>query len=203
VSWTTLVTLLAVLNLICALVGYTFLAYALARLRWRGRGVPLVLFAIIISAQVWWIPQLIVSLILHQDTWHHDLHFADGMVTAFGIVLFWLLLRNISPAPFDAARLDGLSSLGICWHVVVPLVRSALVFLGIFVLLATWTDFVGIFVAPERHGFPRTLPTSSWDVIGPLLAVAAGWSTLGALPLVVIFFLARKLFPPSDSFEQP
>jgi ABC-type glycerol-3-phosphate transport system permease component len=186
--------MLAGLNLICTFLGYWLLADAIARLSWRGRGVPFVLLSIFVSAQAWWVTQLVTSVILRRDTWWRAQCFADWFVTAFAIGLLLLLFRDIPRDRFEAARLDGLGSFGVGWHIVLPIARSTLLFLVILYLLATLADFPWIFRPHGYYGVITELPPLSWDVISPELSLYAKVSSLTVLPLFAIFFLARKLF---------
>jgi ABC-type glycerol-3-phosphate transport system permease component len=186
--------ILAGLNLICAFLGYWLLAYAIARLSWRGRGIPLVLLCIFLSAQASWVPQLVTSVILGRDTWWIGQYLSGWLVTAFGIGLLTLLFRDISHDRFDAARLDGIRGLGIGWHIVFPIAKSALLFLVILYLLATCLDYPWILKPHGYYGIITELPPVKLDVISPGLLFNARASVLAVLPLFAVFFLARKLF---------
>ena len=191
-------TMLAGLNLICAFLGYWLLAYAIARLSWRGRGIPLFLLCIFLSAQASWIPQLVTSVILRRDTWWIGQYLSGWLVTAFGIGLLTLLFRDVPRDRFDAARLDGIRGFGIGWHIVLPIAKSTLLFLMILYLLATCLDYPWILRPHGYYGIITELPPVKLDVISPELLSNAKVSTLAVLPLFAVFFLARKLLAPRN-----
>jgi ABC-type glycerol-3-phosphate transport system permease component len=177
-------TILVALNLFCAVAGYSFLAYALARLRWCERGVPIVVIAIIISAQTWFIPQLLCGFILKLNLLLDWCWFGNWLVCAFGIVLLWHALKHVPSDRADAARIDGCGAFGIYWHVVLPLVRPALLFLAIFVLIANG----GFLLARTSQIVRPAAPPQD-------LALLLGVSVAATLPLIAIFFLATQFFP--------
>ena len=180
-------TILASVNLICALLSYSFLAYALARLRWQRRGIFFVLVTIIVSAQVWFIPQLIGVFVLKVSAVRYWIWFANWLVCAFSILLLWQSLKDTSRDPADAARLDGCGSFGIYWHIVLPLVRRTMIFLAILTLMATAGDLLA-------RGL-ENLQGQALYVVASLPFLMIG-SAIMTIPLIAIFFVARKLLPP-------
>ena len=46
----------------CAVLAFALMAYAIARARWRNRGVLFVFFAIFISAQIWLVSESVYAL---------------------------------------------------------------------------------------------------------------------------------------------
>jgi cellobiose transport system permease protein len=114
---------------------------------------------------------------------------------AFGI--FWMRQYTSSGVPdelLDAARIEGAGFFRQYWHVVLPCVRPALAFLGIYTFIAAWNDYVlplVMLVNPDR----LTLQVA-------LAQLYAGHSTdysmvmsgvlLAVIPLVLVFtFFAR------------
>ena len=109
--------MLASVNLVCALLAYSFLAYALACLHWRKRGMALALLAIFICAHVWLIPQALITFGFKQNTQLYWFWFANWLVSGFAIILLSQAVRNTSTAIADSARLDGCGAPGIYWYV--------------------------------------------------------------------------------------
>ncbi|WP_078973050.1 carbohydrate ABC transporter permease [Streptomyces sp. MMG1533] len=114
---------------------------------------------------------------------------------AFGI--FWMRQYTTSSVPdelLDAARIEGAGFFRLYWHVVLPCVRPALAFLGIYTFIAAWNDYIlplVMLVNPDR----LTLQVA-------LAQLYAGHSTdysmvmsgvlLSVIPLVLVFtFFAR------------
>ncbi|KUO19503.1 sugar ABC transporter permease [Streptomyces dysideae] len=114
---------------------------------------------------------------------------------AFGI--FWMRQYTTTSVPdelLDAARIEGAGFIRLYWHVVLPCVRPALAFLGIYTFIAAWNDYIlplVMLVNPDR----LTLQVA-------LAQLYAGHSTdysmvmsgvlLSVIPLVLVFtFFAR------------
>jgi ABC-type glycerol-3-phosphate transport system permease component len=135
-------TILASVNLICALIGYSFLAYALARMCWSGRGIFPVLIAIMISAHVWLVPQAVAQFGFGLNAPLYWFWFANWLVSAFAIVFLNQTVRSISKDVVDSARLDGCGALGIYWHVLLPLVRPTFLLLGVLTVMANAGDLL-------------------------------------------------------------
>ena len=184
-------TILASVNLICALLAYSFLAYALARLRWNGRGIALVLLAIIVCAQVWIVPQLISTFLLRINALLYWIWFADWLVSAFSIVLLWHGLKNSSRDRMDAARLDGCGPFGIYWHVVLPLVSRMILLIAILTLMATSGDLLARGLEHIQGRALYIVPSLSFLIVS---------SAVMTIPLIAIFFLVRRFssLPSSD-----
>jgi cellobiose transport system permease protein len=114
---------------------------------------------------------------------------------AFGI--FWMRQYTSTGVPdelLDAARIEGAGFFRQYWHVVLPCVRPALAFLGIYTFIAAWNDYIVplvMLVNPDE----LTLQVA-------LAQLYAGHSTdysmvmsgvlLAVIPLVLVFtFFAR------------
>ena len=64
------------------------------------------------------------------------------MVTYYGIFLMRQFMVSVPDAILDAARIDGASEFRIFWSVVLPLLKPALVTLGVFAFLYQWNEFI-------------------------------------------------------------
>lgn len=181
VNW----ALLTATNLVCALLSYSLLACALARLHWRKRGILLVVFVIILSSQIWLVPQFVSTFFLKDNAILYWVWFADWPLTPVAVVLLWQVLKNIPPDRADAAKMDGCGTIGIFWHIVLPLVRRTLLLSAIFTIMAMAAAlliFSGVLVQPP--GFLPFGLTNCW------LLVAA--SMLMTFPVLAIFFFVRN-----------
>ena len=186
--------MLAGVNLVCAVLAYSILAYALARLRWRKHGIFFVLLSIFISAQVWLVPQLVSRFILGLNAALYWMWFADWLVCAFSILLLWHSFEGISADRADAARMDGCGPFGIYWHIVLPLVSRTMLLLAILTVIATSGDLLA-------RGLENLQGQALYIVTSLSFLIVS--SAIMTIPLVAIFFLAKKLFPaqkPSDQF---
>jgi multiple sugar transport system permease protein len=192
--------ILALANFICALLAYSFLAYALARLHWRRRGIVLVLFAIALCGQVWMIPQAISTLGFAWNITLYPLWFGNWLGTVFSIILLAYFLRDVPRDLEDTGRLDGFGFWRVYWHIVLPLVRRALLFIALFVLMATWTVFLAPLLARSNLPAISQLQPAARAEFDLFILIAA--SLLLTLPVIGIFFLSRRDLFPNQRLEK-
>ena len=118
-------------------------AYALARLRWRGRNVAfiVVLATMMLPAQVTIVPLYVLFSKLapgrHVDAADRPQLFGD----AFSIFLLRQFFMTIPEEYAEAARVDGAGELRVMLLVVVPLAKPAIAAVALFAFLYAWNDF--------------------------------------------------------------
>ena len=173
-------------------------AYAMARLRFRGRTISVWLLGVLILVpfQVLAIPIYLMfrSVGLINTLPALFLPFAGS---AFAIYLLRQFFLALPESMFDAAKLDGASTLSVLFEIVVPSSRPALLSLGVFTITAAWNAyFWPSFVLTDQTY--ATIPFGVVDFInseavtayGPQMAMA----TLSVLPLLIAFLFAQKQF---------
>lgn len=179
--------------LVCAPAGY-----ALAKLRFRGRGVlfALVLVGLLIPHQVLALPLFILAYKIGILDTYAALIF-PFIVSPFGIFLFRQFFKAVPDDLVHAARLDGLSEAGIVWRVMVPIAWPAVVAFSIFSVVAHWNDLFWPLIAvrseelmPPPLGVMAFKNEEAGSDYGPLMAGA----TLIVAPLVVAFLFAQRWF---------
>jgi multiple sugar transport system permease protein len=174
-------------------------AYAFARLRWRGREAAfmVVLVALMLPPQVTVVPLYVMwaKLGLVGGLW--PLILPNWLGDAFAIFLLRQFFLTIPEEYLDAARVDGCGELRILASVVLRLAKPAIAAVALFSILYTWNDFflpllyVGEnpdhWVASIGLAQFRNLHQVQWN-----LTMAA--TLLVMLPVVIVFFLAQKAF---------
>jgi len=190
--------LLCVGTVVGTVISSALVAYGLARLNWPGRKLC---FAMLIGTMLlpWHVTMIPRFLLLREVGLYNSLA-AIIVPTFLGDAFFIFLLRQffltIPNELSEAARIDGLSELGIFWRIVLPLSKPALATVALFQLITTWNDFGSplLYLSdPEKfplaYGLERFVSSYS-DQTHLLLAAA----TLFTLPIVIVFFLTQKLF---------
>ena len=174
-------------------------AYALARLRWKGRDAVflLVLVAMMLPPQVTIVPLYVMwaQLDLVGTLWPLILPNLFG--DAFSIFLLRQFFLTIPESYLDAARVDGCGELRILVSVVCRLAKPAIAAVALFMFLFTFSDFFGplLYAGDEERNWTlsvglaqfRTLHQVQWN-----LTMAATVMVLA--PVVLLFFLAQKAF---------
>lgn len=196
-TWNTLQ--IAILSTIGVLVSSIPVAYALARMRWRGRQAAfvLVLATLMLPVQVTIVPLYIVFVRLgwidHLTPLIVPAFFGD----AFSIFLLRQFFMTIPQEMTDAARVDGASEWQIMTRVIVPLAKPAIAAVALFSFLYSWNDLFGplLFVGnnPKLYTLAIGLTefTQRYGTAWELMMAA---SALIMLPVIVLFFLAQRVF---------
>jgi multiple sugar transport system permease protein len=179
-----------------ALVGYGF-----ARYRFPGRDL---LFIVLLSTMM--LPY-VVTLIPAFLIWRNFglINTYDPLVVGalfgggpFFIFLMRQFMLTIPEEMEEAARIDGANTFQIFSRIILPLVRPALLAVGIFSFQGFWNDFLGpLIYLNDMIKYTMTLGMFFF-VGGASEAPKWHWlmamSTLIALPILAIFFLAQRQF---------
>jgi multiple sugar transport system permease protein len=179
-------------------------AYALARLRWRGRQAMfmVVLVALMLPPQVTVVPLYVMWAKFHPfginfigTLW--PVIIPNWFGDAFSIFLLRQFFLTIPEEYLDAARVDGCGELRILGTVVLRLAKPAIVAVALFSFLYTFNDFFLPLLytgeAPQHWVLSiglsqfRSLHQVQWN-----LTMAA--TLLVMVPVVVVFFLAQRAF---------
>ncbi|MEW2403654.1 carbohydrate ABC transporter permease [Streptomyces sp. NPDC046862] len=175
-------------------------AYALARMRWKGREAffLVVLAAMMIPAQVTSLP---LYVLYSHIGWVGTLKplIAPGFFgDAFSIFLLRQFFLTIPDELTEAARLDGAGELRILWQVLIPMTRPAIAAVGLFSFLYAWNDFYNPLLYTGNSQGGQTLAVALTELAknghqnAYELQMAA--SLMFLLPILVLFFLAQKVF---------
>ncbi len=174
-------------------------AYALARLQWRGRNAAfmVVLVALMLPPQVSVVPLYVMWAKLHLVGTLWPLIIPNWLGDAFSIFLLRQFFLTIPEEYLDAARVDGCGELRILGTVVVRLAKPAIAAVALFSFLYTFNDFFLPLLytgeAPKHWVLSiglsefRSLHQVQWN-----LTMAA--TLLVMAPVIVLFFLAQKAF---------
>ncbi len=179
----------------CVLVLCTFAAFAFSRIKFAGKTFW---FAIIMAGLM--IPReatLIPLFVLFKDMGLLGTYFsiiAPAVAAPLGVSILKQFFDGIPEALFEAAKLDGSGWLRTIFTIVIPLSKSALASLGIFIFLASWNDFLWPFISisdPKHVTIPVGLPLfKSQYLTGQGLTMAA--SALLAAPIMIVFLILQK-----------
>ena len=121
------------------------------------------------------------------------------MVTYYGIFLMRQFMVNIPDAIIDAARIDGANEFRIFWSVVLPLLKPALVTLGVFVFLYQWNEFIWTLTVTRTNPSLQPLTVgiylmqSAYDTpSGQSLRQAA--LAVSVVPLALVFLSLQRYY---------
>ncbi len=176
-------------------------AYAFSRLEWRGRNFvfALMLGTLMLPAQATLVPQYVL---FHELDWIRTFNpitipgfFAGGASLIFLLRQFMMgLPRELD----EAAMIDGANPLQIWWFIILPLSRSAIATITVFLFVGQWNNLVQpllylqraelftmpIYVAQKNNLQESPIP---WNDI-----MAA--SVMFVIPVLIVFVLTQRYF---------
>src|ERR1700710_2692167 len=175
-------------------------AYALARLCFRGQNpaMMVVISTMMLPPQVVIIPMYLFwarQLHLSGSLWPLIIPLAFG--DAFSIFLLRQFLLTVPKEYIEAARIDGCSDFGAMMRIVLPLSRPAIAAVALFQFFYLWNDYFGpqIYTSENpgawtlSYGLPsfQSAHHTNWN-----LTMAA--TLLVMAPVIAVFFFAQKAF---------
>ncbi len=190
----------------CSIVGQvlsaSLVAFGFSRLQWPGRNLLflLVLATMMLPGEITMIPNY---LIFRKLGWIDT--FAPLIVPsflgggAFSIFLFRQFFMTLPRELDEAARIDGCNSLGVYYHVILPLCKPIFATIAVFAFIGHWNDFLTPLIylnTSDKYTLALGLRffqgTYNTDIH---LLMAA--STLVLIPVFIVFFLGQKHFVKS------
>jgi multiple sugar transport system permease protein len=180
-------------------------AYALAKLRWRGRNVVMlvVLVALMLPPQVSVVPLYVMWAKLGNAVGFNfigslwPLIIPAWLGDAFSIFLLRQFFMTIPEEYLDAARVDGCGEFRILTTVVLRLAKPAIAAVALFSVLYTFSDFFLplLYLSDNPDNWVVSLGLSEYRSLHQVqwnLTMAA--TLLVMAPVIVLFFLAQRAF---------
>jgi multiple sugar transport system permease protein len=174
-------------------------AYALARLRWKGRNAALllVLAMMMLPPQVTVVPLYSMFSDLHLIGTLWPVILPNFFGDAFSIFLLRQFLLTIPTEYIDAAKVDGCGDFRAMLRVAIPMSRPAIAAVALFQFFYCWNDYFGPQIYASENPGAWTLSYgletfksahhTNWN-----LTMAA--TLLVMAPVILLFFLAQKAF---------
>jgi multiple sugar transport system permease protein len=199
---TVVITLLSTLGVVltCPLVAYSF-----AKLEWKGRNVLffITIAVMMIPGQVTMIP---LFLIFNKIGWVGTS--LPLIVPAFfGVPFYIFLLRQfflgLPDMLRDAAKIDGASEFRIYWQIMLPLAKPAVLAVGLFQFMGSWTDFIGpLLYLTDETQYTLSLGLQQFQTqMGTEWGLMMAVSTMMTLPIILLFFFLQKTFIQGITFS--
>jgi len=179
----------------CSLVAYGF-----ARFRFPGRNFIflLMLSTMMLPGVVTLVPTFILwrelKLIDTYDPMTLGAWFAWGPSYIFLLRQFFLTLpKEIE----EAARLDGANTFQIFWHIMLPLVKPALLAIAVLSFIGNWNNFMGPLIylnSGEKYPLIMALKffEQSLSKEAPLFHYMMAMTTMMSFPLLMLYFFMQR-----------
>ena len=175
-------------------------AYALSRMRWRGRGAVfiLVIATMMLPSQVTIVPLFVLFVKLHWIGTLKPLVVPAFFGDAFSIFLLRQFFLTIPEDLVDAARVDGANEWQIMWNVVVKLAKPAIAAVGLFQFLFCWNDFFNplLYAGGNQNIYTLSVGLSQFTTHhrGTLWNLQMAASVIFMVPVIILFIFAQKAF---------
>jgi multiple sugar transport system permease protein len=197
--------IITVLSTVGAVISCPMVAYSFAKLKWPGKNILFIITigVMMIPGQVTMIPLFLLFEKLGMVGTPYPLI----LPAFFGIPFYIFLLRQffmgLPDSLREAAKIDGASEFRIYWQIMLPLAKPAVLAVGLFQFMASWTDFIGpLLYLTDSIQYTLSLGLqqfqsqkgSEW---GLMMAV----STMMTIPVVILFFFLQKTFIKGITFS--
>ncbi|MEV4256605.1 carbohydrate ABC transporter permease [Spirillospora sp. NPDC049652] len=178
----------------CVTVSTVFFAslagFAFAKLRFRGRNALLltIVATMMIPVQMGIIP---LYMIMVKLGWQNHLQavVVPFLVTGFGVFMMRQYADQAVPDELvEAARVDGCTTFGVYWRVVLPALRPAAGVLGLFTFMQTWNEFMWplAVLTPENPTVQLSINNLANAHFNDYTLMFAG-TAVAVLPLLLVF----------------
>jgi multiple sugar transport system permease protein len=201
---------ITVVTVVVGLVVNSMAAFALSRMRWRGK--TLVLAAIIATLVVpfetfalplvWWVNKLpwVVfqdNLFYYTEGWldTYRVQIFPFLANAFSIYLFYSYFQSIPTSLDEAARVDGAGWFRIYRSVIMPLAGPAIATVAILTFLPAWNSYLWpLMVVQSEELRPVMVGVSYFQQLQVLWGQIMAYSTLITIPVLAMFLALQRQF---------
>jgi ABC-type glycerol-3-phosphate transport system permease component len=190
--------IIATVTTIVALIVGILCAYALARMKWHGKGIVLgITLSVTIIPLIALVGPLFVvyTNVLPVYNTYIALIIPD-LVLALPIIVWFMasFFRNLPPDLEEAALVDGATRLRALWAVIVPLTAPGVFASAILAFITVWNDFLfGLTLTTDEQAQPVTVGVTrfSGEHIIRWGEVAAA-AVIVTIPLVIVVLFLQK-----------
>ncbi|MFB9659022.1 carbohydrate ABC transporter permease [Glycomyces mayteni] len=166
--------------------------FAFAKLKFRGSKLLMgtVLFSMMVPLQQLGIVPL--YMIMVQLEWLDTLQavILPFLVNGFGIFLMRQYCEQAVPDEIiEAARIDGASTIGIWWRIVLPALRPAMVVLGLLTFMLNWNEFLWPFMvlSGENPTIQLAIRQASTAMFSADLSMVFTCTLISIIPIAILF----------------
>jgi len=189
---------ICLISIIGTLISCTLIAYGFSRIQWPGREVVFLIYlsTLMLPGQVTMIPLYVIFRSLGWVGTILPLVVPTFFGNAFFVFLLRQFFKTIPSELTDAARIDGANELGILWHIMLPLLKPALMTVALFTFLGAYRDFLGpLIYLTDQSQWTISLGLQLFkNMYGAQWQLMMAASALTMLPVMVLFFFTQRTF---------
>nr|WP_315463797.1 carbohydrate ABC transporter permease [uncultured Rhodoferax sp.] len=192
--------LIIIPKVIVTLVSCVLVAYAFARFEFWGKKF---LFSVMVGTMM--LPLIILRLpqyLMFKEFGWVDTYLPLIVPSAFATDTFFVFmlvqfLRGIPRDMEEAAQIDGCNALQLLWHILIPILKPALISVVVFQFIWSMNDFMGPLIylsSVENYPVSLALKMSIGATEEVEWASVIAISVVALVPSLVVFFLAQRHF---------
>ena len=172
------------------------LGYALAKLRWHGKGLvmALVLATLMVPAGITLIPNFILMSNLGLVSTYPGL-VLPFLAGPFGVFLMRQFMLGVPDELLEAARIDGANEFKVFWSVAMPIATPVLATLAILTFLGNWNSFLYPLVMAQEadmYTLPVALATFATGQYQADHGMLMAGSVVLVVPVLIVFVLFQR-----------
>ncbi|MFZ2988968.1 carbohydrate ABC transporter permease [Ideonella sp.] len=187
-------------RIIVTVISCVLVAYAFARFEFFAKKF---LFSVMVGTMM--LPLIVLRLpqyLMFRELGWLDTYLPLILPSAFATDTFFVFmlvqfLRGIPRDMEEAAMIDGCNALQLLWHIIVPLLKPALISVVVFQFIWTMNDFMGPLIylsSVENYPVSLALKMSIGATEEVDWANVIAISVVALIPSVAVFFMAQKHF---------
>jgi raffinose/stachyose/melibiose transport system permease protein len=172
-------------------------AFVFARLKFRGKNLAFNLLTLGLMFPIN-IAILPVYLLIRQMGLTNSLSAIVLVQVAFALAGNIMILRGffmtIPTELEDAAYIDGCTTVGFFWRILLPLARPALAAVGALTMIVSWNDLLVPLVLVDKETL-WTLPLGTMQFQGQYgqdISLVAAFTALSAVPAIIFYLVAER-----------
>jgi len=192
--------LITIPRIIVTVISCVLVAYAFARFDFWGKKL---LFSVMVATMM--LPLIVLRLpqyLVFRELGWLDSYLPMIIPSAFATDTFFIFmlvqfLRSIPRDMEEAAQIDGCNSLQLLWHIIVPMLKPAIISVIVFQFIWTMNDFMSplIYLASvEKYPVSLALKMSIGATEEVEWANVIAISVVALIPSVAVFFAAQRHF---------
>lgn len=189
--------LVAITSTVLAVIINTMSGYALAKFRFKGDTVimMIILSTIMLPLEVIMVPIFSVLRFfgMYDSLWALII---PAAATPTGIFLMRQYLITIPDEILQSARIDGASEWKIFTHIVLPNAKPAIATLAIFSFMWRWNDYVWPLIAissPKKYTLQLAIANFTGEFGSDYSSIIA-MSAISMIPMLIVFLIFQKQF---------
>lgn len=175
-------------------------AYAFAKIRFKGSKPIYGLFiaTLMIPGQVTMLPLFMMFAKIGWTDTFLPLFIPNLMINTYGVFMLRSFIVSIPDGLLEAAEIDGCGHFRKYFKIILPLIKPALITLGLFTFIGSWNNYLGhlIYLSSEEL---TTIPLfiaslKETHMTGANWGKIMAASTLSIVPIAIIYLKCQKYF---------